>query len=169
MRRLSVFAAILAVLMVSTMGTAGAADTFSIRGDVDGLYPGFDGTLDTQVTNTLDVPIRVMQVSGAPVRVDPAACDPTFVAVETTHTSVDLAPGQSGVVPLHITMSAAAPDACQGASFRIVFRGTSLAQDRQDGTLAFTGHRTDVVVICGLTLLFVGLVFVRRGRKEVLR
>jgi hypothetical protein len=61
------------------------------------------------------------------------------------------------------------PDACQGAVFALRFRGTSLAQDRPTGSLAYTGSGTDVLVATGLTMVLVGTAVTRRARSRHLQ
>jgi hypothetical protein len=158
------FVALLVVLMAAAMGTASAADTFLIHGDVDGLYPGFDGILQAQVVNTLDVSIHVHEVSATPTAVNAAGCGLSLVHITSRDTALDLSPGQTALVPLHVRMSATTPDACQGAMFELTFRGTSLAQDRPPSSLAFTGGRTTLLVVSGLTMFVIGCIFVRRTR-----
>ena len=152
--------------MVSTMGTASAADTFAIHGELNDLYPGFDGTLQARVVNTLDVPIRVQQVSAAPTAVDGAGCDRSMLIITSSDLALDLEPGEAALVPLHARMSADAPDACQNVVFGVDVPGTSLAEDRSAGSLAYTGNRTDVLVVAGLTILLVGTAFARRARSR---
>jgi hypothetical protein len=167
-------ATVLVVLAATTAGTASAADTFSIAGEVDGLYPGFDGVLNATVTNSLDVAIHVQRVDTTVTSVDATGCSAAFFGVDPATTSLDLAPGKSGVVPLTVHMDAAAPDACQGATFALTFQGTSSAQDRAANpsapiALAFTGTRTDVLAMTGITLLVIGILFVRRSRFQANR
>jgi hypothetical protein len=153
------------VTAVVTAGAAGATDVFSISGEVEGLYPGFHGTIGAQVTNTLDVPIHVHEVSG--VATDSSAgCDPATLTIATAKTSLELAPGETGRVPLEVTMRADAGDACQGASFRLHFQGSSLAQDRDRGTLAFTGTDTATLMAAAVVVLAIGIALVRRTRTR---
>jgi hypothetical protein len=170
--RLGAIVGALVVLAVLTAGAAGAADassttgdTFSITGDVDGVYPGFVGTLAARVTNTLDVSIQVRQVSG--VAIDSSGgCDPAMLSITTAKTSLRLAPGETGQVPLAVRMRADADDRCQGASFTVRFDGTSLAQDRPPRALAFTGTEVSGLLAAAAVLLAAGLVVVRRTRTE---
>jgi hypothetical protein len=164
MRRLGVLVAVLVVLVLPAMGTAGAADTFLVQGELDGVYPGFDGQLDATVTNTLDVAIRVERVSGTPTATGASGCDPSALTVVTTTTALDLGPGESATVPMRVRMAASAPDECQGATFRLAFSGTSLAQDRTPGALAFTGTDLGSRVLVGAALLVVGVALARRAR-----
>jgi hypothetical protein len=167
MRRVAMCVAVLAVLAVSTAGTAGAADTFSVQGNLDGLYPGFDGTLPTQVVNTLDVAIHVERVSASAATSDVVGCDPSVLHLTAMDPALDLAPGETGVVPLRTRMSMAAPDACQGAAFTVVFRARALAQDRPPSALAFTGTSTAVLVAAGWLLLLFGIACLMRARRSV--
>jgi hypothetical protein len=162
-RRLGAFVGALVVLAVMvTAGTAGAADTFTITGEVDGLYPGFVGTLDTRVTNTLDVRILVDEVSGVVAGSD--GCDPSVLTITTAKTSLTLAPGESGTVPLEVRMRADAGDACQGATFGLRFTGSALAEDRPPRSLAFTGTDAAALAVVALVLVAMGVVLVRRTR-----
>jgi hypothetical protein len=166
MRRLATIAAMLAVLVgTCTPGTASAADTFRIEGEVDGIYPGFDGVLPALVTNSLDVNVHVTEVSASAASEDPA-CPDIHVALTTAHPNIDLSPGETTMVPLRIQMTLAAPDACQGVVFDIAFQGTSVADDRTTGALAFTGAptRADILAIVGVSLLALGILFVRRDQ-----
>jgi hypothetical protein len=162
--------AVLVVLVASAASTAGAVDTFAIQGELDGLYPGFSGVLNATVTNTLDVGIHVTRVDAAVAATNADGCAASSLSITPTMiTSFDLAPGQSASVPLAAHMDAAAPDACQGATFALAFEATSLAQDRPPQALAFTGSNTDVLAITGLTMLMIGILFVRREPFRAIR
>jgi hypothetical protein len=165
-RRLGAFVGALVVLAVISMaaGTAGAADTFAVSGEIDDLYPGYEGVLDARVTNTLDVRIHVDEVSGVVTGSD--GCDPSALTITTAKTSLDLAPGETGTVPLEVTMRSDAGDACQGASFSVQFHGSSAAQDRPARALAFTGADATALVGVALVLLVAGVVLVRRAREQ---
>lgn len=156
MRRLGAFVGALVVLAVITAGTAGATDTFSISGEIDGLYPGWHGVLEAHVTNTLDVPIRVEQVSGV-VDGGSSGCTSSTITIIPTKTSLELAPGESGTVALDTAMRSDAGDECQGVSFPVRFTGTSLAQDRPPPSLAFTGG--NIATLLGLALVALGAGF----------
>jgi hypothetical protein len=147
-----------------TAGAAGAADRFTITGEVDGLYPGFLGTLDAQVTNSLVVPVRVDEVSGVVTR-SSRDCPAATLSITTAKTSLHLAPAETGRVPLAMSMRADAGDECQGATFTLRFSGTSLAQDRPPRSLAFTGAGTTSLVVLALVVLGIGFAFVRSTRE----
>ena len=167
MRRLGLVGALVVLAVIGvTAGAAGAVDTFRITGEVDGLYPGYRGALDAHVTNPLDVPIRVTALS-ARATASGGGCDPSTLTIDGTLTSLELAPGATGIVPLQVAMSSDAGDACQGASFSVLFRGSSLAQDRPPPSLAFTGDDVAALMVVALVLVGAGFVLVRRARPRV--
>jgi hypothetical protein len=102
-----------------------ADDDFEITGEVDGLYPGIETTLDSRVTNHQRFTIQVTAVD---VTVGDArdGCPGSLLEVVGPDTIVDIPPGRTGTVPLTVRMSRRAPDPCQGAVWPLVFVATAV-------------------------------------------
>lgn len=103
-------------------GAGSPPHAFSIAGRVGGLVPGKPTALVLTVANRERVMIKVTSITttvgdasnrcrGANVRVAPFAGDLSIPA------------GATGRATVQVTLAHAAPDACQGASFRFAYRG----------------------------------------------
>lgn len=99
--------------------------TFSIAGDVGGLFPGAVKPLSLLVSNPFPDPIRVVSLSTTVGTPDRAGCTATVLTVSGLGSPVDIPPGQSRPVGVDVTMAATAPDACQGARFPLTYSGTA--------------------------------------------
>jgi hypothetical protein len=107
------------VLMSSTSGA------FAIKGQVSSLYPGQVTTLPLTLVNPNGFAIKVRSVS---VKVGSAstACTYANVSVAKFAGSLAVGPHSSRRLSLALTMSRAAPNACQGARFSLSYRGTAV-------------------------------------------
>ena len=154
------FARILAAGSIAVMVLIGpgtpvrAVEGFAITGQVDGLYPGADMTLDARVTNPYQFPIRVTSV-GVTVQDAGPACPAWVIEVRDSHAEVDIPPNATGTVPLSIRMDPTAPDACQGATWRLRFAGTALAPGESDLPSTNTIPFQDVFALVAIGCLIV--------------
>lgn len=150
---------------------AGAADTFTVHGEVSGLYPGIATTLPARVVNPLDVTLRIVSL-GAAAAADSDACPEDYLVVADASPDVLVAPGASATVPLDVRLDRSAPDACQGAVFRLTFRGVAVGADggaaaAPTGSLPFTGTAPLAIAAVGLGMVAVGVTASRRARSAV--
>jgi hypothetical protein len=114
---------------------------FVISGNVDGLYPGGSATLKLRVRNPLDKSISVSTVTiiGVPTR---SGCPASNLAAGSglaplnSLYTITLSPplvitsGQTVDGPqVPITLLKAAPDACQNATFLLLYGGTATSAD----------------------------------------
>jgi hypothetical protein len=102
---------------ITVTASTGAAD----------LYPGFDGgDVYFTLTNNNPYPVQFTSMSsGTVTSSDTDACPSSNVTVDASASGLDLvvaANSTSGTLSIAdvVTMSAAAPDGCQGKSFSIV-------------------------------------------------
>ena len=109
------------VLLASRRGT------FRITGHVTGLYPGVHKKLRLRLKNLNPTPIRVVSVR-VRVRSTAAACPSNVVRVGRLkrRARVTVKARRVRKVSLPVSMLASAPDACQGARFRLRYRGKAL-------------------------------------------
>lgn len=97
---------------------------FSITGSVAGLLPGRAARLRIAVRNRNAFPLRVTTIS---VRVrGTAACPASNLLVRNFRGRVLVRPRATRRVAVLITLRADAPDACQGARFRLTYRGKAV-------------------------------------------
>lgn len=96
--------------------------TFTIVGDVDGLYPGAETAMVVTVTNDAAQPLLVSRVRAS---VDDAssACPGTVVEVDPFDGAVTVPARSTSEVPLTFRMLPSAPDACRGATFPVTYTG----------------------------------------------
>ena len=150
-------------------------DAFEISGEVSGLYPGANTTLEARVTNPQPFTIRVTSVATAVEDADPS-CPGSMLEIGNVRAPVDVPSGAIGSVPLAAHMDGSAPDSCEGAIFTLEFvatatdTGASASQSSPpnstgQGTLAFTG--TDIVKVLAVALALVALgVLARRAARR---
>jgi hypothetical protein len=165
------------ITALSSMAQARAAvpvqqDAFEISGEVNGLYPGANATLEARVTNPQPFTIRVTSVATAVENADPS-CPGSMLEIGDVRAPVDVPSGATGSVPLAVHMDGSAPDACEGAIFTLEFvatatdTGGSASQSSPPnsaghGSLAFTG--TDIVKVLAVALALAALgVLARRA------
>jgi LPXTG-motif cell wall-anchored protein len=157
---------ITAMVLIGPGTPTRAAEGFAITGQVDGLYPGADMTLDARVTNPYPFPIRVMSV-GATVRDAGPACPASLIEIRESHAQVDIPRNATGTVPLAVRMDSSAPDACQGATWTLIFAGTALARGASDLPSTNTIPIQDLFALGAIGILIVaaGLLTGLRRRK----
>ena len=104
----------------------GASSSFTISGSVSGLYPGASLPLVLTITDPKTYAINVSSISTT-VTSQKSSCSPVNVAVSSFAGSLAV-PARSSV---HTTVIAemlqAAPDACQGVMFKLVYSGSGTA------------------------------------------
>jgi len=149
------------------VGTARAADVeqFSISGEIDGLYPGFVGTLPVVLRSESSRPLRVTQVH---VRVSDAGpgCPATMLSVADTDLHLVLEPNVQTVVPVEVRMVRTAPDTCRGATFALAFTGAGSVEREAHTSLPATGANATELAMLGAALLAVGLLLIVRVRTR---
>jgi LPXTG-motif cell wall-anchored protein len=164
-----VAASLIAAFALASLGAppAHARDEFEIAGEVDGLYPGAETTLDAVVTNPYPFAIRIMSTS-AMVLDAGAACPASMLEVGDAQATVDVPAGATGIVPLPVRMDMSAPDACQGATWPLMFTGTAVRTDvgGLPGTNVLDPERQAALALIGSVLLVGGLLVARRRRRR---
>lgn len=172
MHRLIAATLVAGALLLTTGLPARAADEqFTLTTDYVGLYPNADVTVPVRVHNPFDYDIAVHTAS---VQVGDAGpgCPRTNLEAATFSGDVVVRAGADGVVPVHMHMPAGAPDACQGASFPLVFTASgspaapsgSGSAAGNGGGFAFTGAETGTVAGIGLACCVAGRLLTRRRR-----
>jgi hypothetical protein len=122
--------------------TTPAADpkSFRISGDTTGLWPGITGaTLVVTAENQNNFPIVINSLTAAVTSVSPSSCPLTVGSGNTARSTVrvsafsgSLRVGANSSIrrSLPITMDAAAPDPCSGASFTLTYGGTATKENQ---------------------------------------
>ena len=108
---------------------ASRSGTFRITGRVVGLHPGMHKMLLLRLKNLNPTPIRVVSVR-VRVRSTAAACPSNVVHVGRLkrRANVTVKARRVRKVSLPVSMLISAPDACQGARFRLRYQGKALKQ-----------------------------------------
>jgi hypothetical protein len=150
-------------LAMLSLAAPAAADSgqVTVQGEIDGLYPGFTGTMQATVSNGFDRPVRVTLLDTKVLDAKPS-CPAGMITVSPVTTEFEIASGAVATTPVTVHMDFAAPDACQGATWPLRF-AASLVGAGGSG-LAGTGFDTGTMVIIGLALLALGGVAVRVAR-----
>jgi hypothetical protein len=143
---------------------------FEIAGEVDGLFPGADMTLDAEVTNPYPFAIRVISTTVTVLDASPA-CPASMLEIGDSHATVEVPPGGTGTVPLDVRMSLNAPDACQGATWPLEFTGTAVgtATSGLPGTSVIDPRDLAALVVIGAAMLAAGIVAISRDRRRYRR
>jgi hypothetical protein len=159
-----VFAASALALCCASPATA-ADQQFTLTADFVGLYPNAHVTVPVTVHNPNDFDLAVHT---ATVEVQDAspACPSTNLEAASFVGDVVVRAGGDGVVPLRMHMPSSAPDACQGASFPLVFTAsaTSLSDSASGGSggFAFTGAESSTLAAAGVGAIAIGWLLTRR-------
>ena len=95
--------------------------TFSIEGDVDGLYPGATRPLVLTIRNPHPFAIRVTELDVAVA--DDGACSNQLVDVGALLAPVVVQRGASNTTDLDVSLDSDAPDACKNVRFTLTYRG----------------------------------------------
>lgn len=163
-----VAAGLIAALVLVGLGapSAHAQDGYEIAGEVDGLYPGAEATLDARVTNPYPFAIRVIATGGTVLDAS-QACPASMIEIAASQATVEVPAGETATVQLHVRMSRNAPDACQGATWPLAFTGTAVETGTSSlpGTSVLGSDGQGVLALIGVALVAGGLTFAGRRRR----
>jgi hypothetical protein len=182
------FAAALATVVVavapapgSAMPAAGRAsqEDFRLTGEVGGLYPGIESTVPVAITNPQSLAIEVVSVDVTALDAG-RACPGSVLTFGGVPSTVDVPAGGTVTVSVEVRLDPAAPDACQGATWPLVFTGSATAPDGGPGTgppstggsgavgrrVATTGASIAGLVAAGVVLVGVGAWIRRRAGRR---
>lgn len=181
LRRLVGGAVVAMVAVPTLLGRATAShaqepqDRFRIAGEVDGLYPGAELTLEARVTNPYRFPI-VVTTLGATVGEAAPGCPASMLEVRTSDVEVEVPAGAVRSVPLRVRMDRGAPDACQGVTWPLQFRGTATetetaaaapgSGDAGPDAFAYTGLDLLVLIVTAVSLAAAGVVALHQARRR---
>jgi hypothetical protein len=107
---------------LTTISLARATGGFQVSGDVAGLYPGIRVPLVVSITNPNPFPIVVHWISVKRQRAN-AECGAKFLRVTGWSTPILVGAGTTRQVTAHVHMRLRAPNACQGATFPLIYKG----------------------------------------------
>lgn len=143
-----------------------AEDTFELAGEVGGLYPGVNTTLDVEVTNPYRFAIRVISTTVTVLDARPA-CPASMLEIGDSQAPVEVPPGGVATVPLAVHMSADAPDACQGATWPLEFTGTAVGRPTTGlpETSMIDPRNPVVLAVIGAVVLVAALIASGRSRQ----
>jgi hypothetical protein len=102
-----------------------AGERFTIAGSVDGLYPGVRRPLRLRLRNPNPYPIVVLSVT-VRVRDAGAGCRAPNLALTRLNRRLRIRGRASRPLTLWATLAPGAPDACQGARFRLAYSGRAV-------------------------------------------
>jgi len=92
------------------------------QGKVTGLYPGRATTVPVVVRNTSRKSVRLRSVTARPKAV--GTCPASMLRTGTVRTKKVLRPRRSVTVRVPVQLLRAAPNACQGRTFRLALKAT---------------------------------------------
>jgi hypothetical protein len=144
-RAVWIAACVIAALLVVgwALPSVRGSDEFAVIGEIDGLYPGSEATLDARITNTEAFPIRVL-LTRVTVRDANAMCPASMLVFGNSDATVEIPPDATVTLPMTVRLGLAASDACQGATWPLQFTGTAIG-------LAVTGP-PDMSMVVALSL-----------------
>ncbi|HEX8744426.1 MAG TPA: hypothetical protein VF712_14955 [Thermoleophilaceae bacterium] len=93
----------------------------SVRGSASRLYPGATVSLPLMVRNRTRFPLALQKLR-VKVRNARTGCPASMLEVQPIKTRAKVRRGRSVVVKVRVTLSRAAPDACQNAKFPLTYR-----------------------------------------------
>lgn len=155
------------VLIGLSAASVHAQDGFEIAGEVGGLFPGADTTLDAVVTNPHPFAIRVISTTVTVLDAS-QACPASMLEIGDSDATVEVPPGGTATVPLDVRMSLDAPDACQGATWPLRFTGTAVGTPTSGlpGTSMIDPRSPAVLAAIGAVLLVGALIVRGRDRRR---
>lgn len=177
-----------AVVLSDAQAQQRAGSDFTIDGEIDGLYPGLDSTLDAVVTNPQPVRLTVTAIEVSSSDAGPL-CPASLLSFGAIVDSDSIAPGETEIVRIPVRVATETPDACQGASWSLEFAAQAVVQELDSdagaglpdgdavappgsgdvpshGALAFTGTTPRLTVLAGTALLIGGLLARRTTRRR---
>lgn len=92
------------------------------KGTVTGLYPGRTSTVPVVVRNTSRKAVRLRSVAARPKAA--GTCPASMLRAGTVRTKKVLRPRRSVTVRIPVQLLRAAPNACQGRTFRLALKAT---------------------------------------------
>lgn len=148
-------------------------EEFEITGEVGGLYPGAEMTLEARVSNPYPFPINVTSVETTVVDASPG-CPASMLEIRGSDQEVEIPPGATRMVPLDVRMDRGAPDACQGATWPLEFTGTATGAEpgtgaspaHPPGDFAFTGANLALLFAVIVSLATAGFLAIHHGRRR---
>jgi hypothetical protein len=110
-------------------GASGTAGSFTVAGDVEGLYPSdvATTTLSVTVSNPNAFAVVVSKLAVAVADASPQ-CRGSNVVAATPAGSFAVAARAAVVRAVPVRLATSAPDACQGASFPLIYTATAVKQ-----------------------------------------
>jgi hypothetical protein len=99
--------------------------SFAIAGDIGGLYPGASRQLVLVVSNPQHFSIVVTSIQTV-VGNASTSCSGSFLSVGTFAGQLQVPGNGHASVTVAVTLSHAAPDACQGAVFPLTYHGSAV-------------------------------------------
>lgn len=109
------------------LATTARAPHFTVKGKVKGLYPGSSKPLKLRLTNPNDAPITVKLVT-VKVRSTAVSCPSSAVKATKFKGNKRIGAHRTAKIKVKIRMKATTPDACQGAKFRLIYRGKAVGK-----------------------------------------
>jgi hypothetical protein len=107
--------------------TATSKPQFKVRGSVGGLYPGKRKPLTLKVRNPQRYPIRVKTLTVRVGRSNKSGCKPRWIRPKRRVRVSLLVPARArAFVSYPLKMLKRAPNACQGARWKLKFKGEAV-------------------------------------------
>jgi hypothetical protein len=165
-----------AVLLAGPAAATTVEEPIEIAGEVDGLFPGGDATLQAEVANPHPFAIEVTAFDVV-IGDANASCPATVLEIGPATTGVIIQAGETGVVPVPVRLSETAPDSCQGATWPLTYLATVVEVGPGGGgpvptspegpfeDLPLTGAAIGGLIGVALALVLTGLLVVRRGQR----
>jgi len=108
------------------MGASTPQGGFGVGGDVNGLYPGAEATVQATVVNPQSFTIQVTSVGVTALDASPQ-CPGSLLSFGDQPATVDIPASGTGTVLLTVQVDPGMPDACQGATWPLSFVGTAVS------------------------------------------
>jgi hypothetical protein len=166
----------IALLLAGPAVAATDSEPIEITGEIEGLFPGGEATLQTEVANPHPFPIEVTVYDVVIGDASPS-CPASVLDIGPATTGVVIPAGETGVVPVPVQMSETAPESCQGAIWPLTYLATAVEVGPGGGgpvptspegpfeDLPLTGAAIGGMLMGGLALLLIGSLMVRQGRS----
>ena len=160
-------AVIASALVCASADEVRAEEPFEISGEVDGLYPGTDVTLTAEIANPYPFAIQVVSTR-ATVLDARDGCPASLLEIDDARSSVEIPARGIGSVSLRVRLDRAAPDACQGATWPLLFSGTAVNEAAAElpETSALGGVRNLGLVAFVVALAAFATLLAARARRR---